>query len=76
MGLTNDASYTHRLYWSHIHCGSMKRSGRRETIPGKSERRSKAIAKILEEQRQKHHEGENPETKWMFWFIAARYVAV
>ena len=38
--------------------------GRSETIIRKAERQGKAKAKFLEEQRQKHHEGDNPETKF------------
>ena len=41
----------------------LQRSSMAETIKRKSERRSRATAKVKEKQRQKHHEGDNPLTK-------------
>ena len=35
--------------------------GRRESNKRESERKSKAIARFLEEHRQKHYEGDNPK---------------
>ena len=46
-------------YSDKCQCFTTEQYGRRETIIRESERRSKAKAKFLEEQTQKHHEGGN-----------------